>query len=101
MPYIVISILALLVAALVSNRVRPAVAFVVTVGCFIAFGFISFSEALGNVVNPALVSLVLLMLISLALEKTPFVSGLGERLFNTGYRRSVGVCLLLSAALLV
>ena len=89
MPFIVITTLTLLVGTLVSNRVRPAVAFVSTVGLFVALGYISLGDALDNVVNPALVTLVLLMLISLALEKTPFVNGLGDSLLNSGYRRSL------------
>ncbi|WP_422409235.1 MULTISPECIES: SLC13 family permease [unclassified Endozoicomonas] len=89
MPYIVPLILALLVAALLFNKLRPAVAFVSAVGLFIALGYISLESALNKVVNPALVTLVLLILVSLALEKTPFVTGLSDRLFKSGYRRSI------------
>ena len=89
MPIFVILVLMLLIAALVSNRVSPPVAFVVALGGFIGLDLISLEGALQNVVNPALVTLVLLILCSLALEKTPFVSGLGDRLLNTGYRRSI------------
>ncbi|MGI9281235.1 MAG: SLC13 family permease [Endozoicomonas sp.] len=89
MPSIVLLILALLVTALVFNKLRPAVAFVSAVGFFIALGYISLESALNKAVNPALITLVLLILVSLALEKTPFVTGLGDKLFKSGYRRSI------------
>ena len=65
-------------------------AFMGALGVFVALGLIDLESALANVINPSLVTLVLLILVSLALQKTPFVSGLGDRLLRGSYGR--GVC---------
>lgn len=90
MQLIVFATLALLIGALVSGRVRPVLAFLGALGVFVALGLIELDSALANVINPSLVTLVLLLLVSLALQKTPFVSGLGDRLLRGSYGR--GVC---------
>ncbi|WP_263079357.1 SLC13 family permease [Endozoicomonas sp. Mp262] len=90
MKIIVFATLALLIGALVSGRVRPVLAFTGALGVFVALDLIELESALANVVNPSLVTLVLLILVSLALQKTPLVSGLGNRLLRGGYSR--GVC---------
>lgn len=90
MKIFVFATLALLIGALVSGRVRPVLTFMGALGVFVALGLIELESALANVINPSLVTLVLLILISLALQKTPFVSGLGDRLLQGSYGR--GVC---------
>ena len=90
MKIIVFATLALLIGALVSGRVRPVLVFMGALGVFIALGLIELESALANVINPSLVTLVLLILVSLALQKTPFVSGLGDRLLRGSYGR--GIC---------
>lgn len=89
MKIIVFATLALLIGALVSGRVRPVLAFMGALGVFVALGLIGLESALANVINPSLVTLVLLILVSLALQKTPFVSGLGDRLLRGSYGRGV------------
>ena len=86
----ILSILTLLIAALVSGRIRPVLAFLSALGAFVLLGYLSVEEALANVVNPSLVTLMLLITLSVAVQKTPFVTGLGDRLLNTGYRRAIG-----------
>ena len=89
MQILVFFTLALLIGALVSGRVRPVLAFLGALGMFVALRLITLDAALENVINPSLVTLMLLIIVSLALQKTPFVSGLGDRLLSGGYRWSV------------
>ena len=90
MTFIVLSVLALLVVSLLLSQIRPVKAFLLVLGVFIALDYINLQATLANAVNPSLVTLMLLITASLAVQKTPFVAGLGDRLLNTGYRAAIG-----------
>jgi len=69
-----------LVAVLVSSVIRPAVAFVGLAGIYLIFGLVSAEILLAQYTNPALATLLLLLLVSLALERTPLLDWLSQRL---------------------
>jgi di/tricarboxylate transporter len=70
-----------LVVVLVSSVVRPAVAFVGLAGSYLMFGLVSTDIFLAQYTNPALATLLLLLLVSLALERTPLLDWLSQRLW--------------------
>ena len=71
-----------LVAVLVSGVMRPAVAFVGLAGSYLIFGLVSTEILLAQYTNPALATLLLLLLVSLALERTPLLDWLSQRLLR-------------------
>ena len=71
-----------LVAVLVSGVLRPAVAFVGLAGSYLIFGLVSTEILLAQYTNPALATLLLLLLVSLALERTPLLDWLSQRLLR-------------------
>ncbi|MCB1957522.1 MAG: SLC13 family permease [Rhodocyclaceae bacterium] len=94
----VLAALFLLVVVLVSGRLSPTMAFPTWAGGFYLAGVISETELLQSYANPALAALVLLMLVSLALERAPVLEQLAGRLLEGGERGAV-VRLSSSAAL--
>lgn len=99
---IALSLLALLVM-LFSGKVRPSLAFSGLLLSYYLIGLISFEKLSHNFVNPALVTLLLLLLISVAVEKTTVMSLLSRHLIGSGYRGSLlrltGLATLLSSIL--
>lgn len=92
-----------LVALLISGRVPPAIAFVTLAGLYLLFGLVDTAQLLQQYTNPALATLLLLLLVSLALERTPLLDWLSQRLLNgretTATARLMGASALLSAFL--
>ncbi|TFH84878.1 SLC13 family permease [Billgrantia azerbaijanica] len=74
--------LAALLALLVTGVVRPAIAFVALAGSYLLFGLVDTATLLQQYTNPALATLLLLLLVSLALERTPLLHWLSQRLLN-------------------
>ncbi|GHE20539.1 SLC13 family permease [Halomonas urumqiensis] len=99
---VLISIAGLL-ALLISGRVRPAFAFVSLAGAYLLFGLVDTATLLAQYTNPALATLMLLLLVSLALERTPLLDWLSQRLLNgrptTATARLMGTSAVLSAFL--
>jgi di/tricarboxylate transporter len=95
--------IACLLGVLVSGRVRPAIAFVMLAAAYLLFGLIDTATLLQQYTNPALATLLLLLLVSLALERTPLLDWLSARLLQgserTAAARLVGTSALLSAFL--
>jgi di/tricarboxylate transporter len=77
--FVLVSIVGL-VAVLVSGFIRPAVAFVSLAGSYLIFGLVSTDVLLAQYTNPALATLLLLLLVSLALERTPLLDWLSQRI---------------------
>lgn len=74
----VISVLITLIFALVSTSVKPSTLFVSAVaGCYL-LGLIEMEALLGNYTNASLITLVMLLLVSLGIEKTALVVWLGK-----------------------
>lgn len=95
--------LAGLLGVLISGLVRPAIAFVTLAGGYLLFGLVDTATLLQQYTNPALATLLLLLLVSLALERTPMLEWLSQRLLNgserTATARLMGTSALLSAFL--
>ncbi|WP_445004385.1 SLC13 family permease [Halomonas mongoliensis] len=78
---VLLSIAGLLIV-LISGRVRPAVAFVTLAGAYLLLGLVDTRTLLAQYTNPALATLLLLLLVSLALERTPLLEWLSNRLLS-------------------
>ncbi|MBS3797155.1 SLC13 family permease [Pseudoalteromonas sp. BDTF-M6] len=82
-------IIAALFAALVLTHVRPATLFFsALLGCY-ALGYVDTATLLGNFTNTGLVSLVLLMLVSIALERTSLLQVLAKRIVSPSLKLSI------------
>ncbi|WP_105257855.1 SLC13 family permease [Pseudoalteromonas sp. T1lg88] len=82
-------IIAALFAALVLTHVRPATLFFsALLGCY-ALGYVDTPTLLGNFTNTGLVSLVLLMLVSIALERTSLLQILAKRIVDPSLKLSI------------
>ncbi|WP_416137630.1 SLC13 family permease [Halomonas sp. HK25] len=103
MTWAVLLSIAGLLGLLISGAVRPAIAFVGLAGAYLVFGLVDTATLLAQYTNPALATLLLLLLVSLALERTPLLDWLSQRLLNgreaTATARLMGASALLSAFL--
>ncbi|RBI69736.1 SLC13 family permease [Vreelandella sulfidaeris] len=95
---VLLSIVGLLVL-LISGLVRPAIAFSTLAGCYVLLGLIDTQTLLVQYTNPALATLLLLLLISLALERSPLLDWISQRLLN-GHPRLATAKLMGTGALL-
>lgn len=95
----VLLLLLSLVALLISNKVRPAILFLTAIGSSFLLDWISLDTMVGNFVNSSLLTLVLLLLVSVAVEKTALVNWVGQQI-NQGSFVTVVAKLGLSTALL-
>ena len=98
-PWAVLFSIALLLALLVSGRVKPAIAFVTLAGIFLLLGLVDTSTLLAQYTNPALATLLLLLLVSLALERSPLLDWLSRHMLK-GHPRLATARLMGSTALL-
>ena len=96
---LVLTILLSLVALLITTNIKPALLFVGALLISYLGGLIDVPELMSNFANESLLTLVLLMMISGALEKTRLIS-LISRCFSTGSYSSVILKLSLSSAFL-
>ncbi|WP_404463337.1 SLC13 family permease [Vreelandella aquamarina] len=81
-PWAVLLSIALLLVLLISGRVKPAIAFVTLASSYLLMGFIDTSTLLVQYTNPALATLLLLLLVSLALERSPLLDWLSKHLLQ-------------------
>jgi len=80
--WVVLLSLAGLLVLLVSGRVRPAVGFVSLAGVYLLMGLVDTATLLRQYTNPALATLLLLLLVSLALERSPLLERVSNRLVD-------------------
>jgi di/tricarboxylate transporter len=103
MTWAVLFSIAGLLGLLISGVVRPAIAFVGMAGSYLLLGLVDTPTLLAQYTNPALATLLLLLLVSLALERTPLLDWLSQRLLNgresTATARLMGASAVLSAFL--
>lgn len=103
MTWAVLLSIAGLLGLLISGVVRPAVAFVGLAGAYLLLGLVDTATLLAQYTNPALATLLLLLLVSLALERTPLLDWLSQRLLTgsekTATARLMGASAVLSAFL--
>lgn len=100
---LVIGIFASTLVALIASNVRPAAIFACTMLALIAGQQLSFVQVIGNFTNQGLIALILLLMISTAVDKTSLVKRLGRTLitasFNKSYWRLFGLTFASSALL--
>lgn len=103
MTWTVLLSIASLLVVLITGMVRPAIAFVTLAGLYLLFGLIDTTTLLQQYTNPALATLLLLLLVSLALERTPLLDWLSQKLLAGNPRmatiRLMGASAVLSAFL--
>ena len=81
-PWAVLLSITLLLVLLISGKVKPAIAFVSLAAGYLLVGFIDTSTLLVQYTNPALATLLLLLLVSLALERSPLLDWLSKYLLK-------------------
>jgi len=86
---ILTGIMLLLVGCLFSTRINPAWLFVSAIGTSYLTGLIDLESMLVNYTNSSLITLVLLILVSIAIEKTTLIQRLAKSLSNGSLVKSV------------
>ena len=82
-------IMLVLVGCLFGTRLKPAWLFVGAIGISYLAGLISLEDMLINYANPSLITLILLVLVSIAVEKTTLVQKLAQSLSQGSLTSSV------------
>jgi len=80
----VLASIGLLLALLIHGRISPAILFTTWGGAYLLMGLIDERTYLAGFSNPALATLVLLLLVSLALERSPLLTRLSQLLIKDG-----------------
>lgn len=80
MAWLVLGSILLLLAVLASGRVQPAIAFMTLAGSFLITGLVELPVMLTSFANPALATLILLLLVSLTLERSPLLDLLAAKI---------------------
>ncbi|WP_158161951.1 SLC13 family permease [Grimontia hollisae] len=88
-----------LLVALLATRLRPALVFGAVFTVLLLLDIVPAAQLFNNFTNTALVTLVLLVMVSVILERTPYISALG-RWCTQGNLRKVTLQTTLSAGLL-
>ena len=86
---ILTGIMLALVCCLFGTRLNSAWLFVGAIGTGYLTGLIELEEMLANYANPSLITLILLILVSIAIEKTTLVQGLAQSLAKGSLSKSV------------
>ncbi|MFV8781649.1 SLC13 family permease [Microbulbifer sp. SA54] len=86
---VVASIFALLIGSLIFTRFRPSLVFAGAAGVCFLIGLVPAESALQKAVNPGLVTLVALMLVSVGLEKARWLRAISDRLINGSLKLSL------------
>ncbi|TAA47719.1 MULTISPECIES: SLC13 family permease [Corallincola] len=81
----VLGLFGFLLAGLLFTRVRPASLFGIVLIAALGLSLVDQAELINNAVNPGLVTLLLLMSVSLGLEKTSWLKRLSHKLISTSY----------------
>ncbi len=89
MPWLVLGSIGLLLALLIQGRMEPAALFTLWAVALHFAGLVSEKELLGGYTNPALVALLVLLMVSLALERSPLVDRLSGWVVRGGERAAV------------
>ena len=99
--WFVLLTLPLLLAVLASGRVNPAVAFFTLAAAFMLGGLVSTEAFLASFTNPALATLVVLLLVSAVIERSPLLHHLSGKILvgdeKRAFLRLTGISTLLSA----
>jgi len=82
--YLVLGSIGLLLVLLIHGKISPVILFSAWAGAYYLFGLVPEKVYLSAFTNSALATLILLMLVSLALERTPILDKLSSLLFRSG-----------------
>ncbi|EOV0104104.1 SLC13 family permease [Vibrio vulnificus] len=96
-------VLVTLLVLLATTNARPASLFMLAVMSLYLFGEISLEELTSNITNHSVLTLITLMLASLALEKSQLLSWISTKVFHRSYFKTIlllGISTALSSALL-
>ncbi|MBU3022386.1 SLC13 family permease [Aestuariibacter sp. A3R04] len=89
--------------ALIASNMRPSTVFAVAVLLLLISKQLSFDDVLNNLTNKGLITLILLLLVSSAIDKTALIKQLGRKLvtpnFTASYWRLFGLTFFSSALL--
>lgn len=77
--------LAILLILLIQNKLRPAVLFVSVAGLYYMLGFLDFTAWVSAYTNDSLITLMLLLCVSLAVEKTILIESCAKFLIGKNY----------------
>jgi di/tricarboxylate transporter len=101
--YLVLSIFAGTIVALISTKQRPSFIFAASLLALIASQQLVMSDIINNFTNQGLITLVLLLLVSSAVDKTSLIKRIGRTLvtasFKLSYWRLFGLTFISSALL--
>lgn len=89
MVYFVAFTILILLLLLIQNKINPSFLFVGLVLIYYFLDLISLDKMLHGFVNSALVTLLLLLLISIVFEKTSFITFISNKLFCSSYKKSL------------
>jgi di/tricarboxylate transporter len=78
-----------LVVLLIQNKYKPSVLFGGVASFYFLFDFITFKEWSGSYTNSSLLVLVLLLVVSIALEKTVFIEYFSKIILKSNYKSSL------------
>jgi di/tricarboxylate transporter len=81
--------LAVLVVELVRGKRSPAALFAAVAFAFIVLDFVPLKKGIEQVTNPGLVTVVVLLLLSVVLDKSPLLEDAAERLVRGRYRTAL------------
>lgn len=95
--WIVLASIALLLALLIQGRFKPALLFCAWAFAYLTFGVIETQELLSSFANPGLATLILLLLVSLALERSPLLDILSAKILK-GNEATARIKLMLTTA---
>ncbi len=82
MAWLVLAIMAGLVTVLIKTQHKPAVLFASVLFLFFALGLIEAKSMIANFVNPALITLAILLIVTAPLERSHYLQYLSQRLFD-------------------
>lgn len=89
MIYFVAFSILILLGLLIQNRFKPSILFFGLILVYYFLDLIKIDVLLKNFVNESLVTLILLLVVSVALEKTTFIATLSTKLFSPSLAKSV------------
>ncbi len=86
---IVVAALVCLVVELVRGKRAPAAIFAVVAFGFVLLDYVSLNKALQQIANPGLVAVVILLLLSVVLDKSHLLERVADRLVSGSYRSAL------------
>ncbi|MEZ9820014.1 SLC13 family permease [Shewanella sp. 10N.286.45.A1] len=84
--YLTVSIFIFTICGLFKYQSRPAVVFGATLMLLISFGLVSKAQLLSSIANPGLITLILLIVCSFALEKTRLLRVVASKVIIESYK---------------